>query len=117
MNRHRGSHDFDLKDVQEPELYKDILPYNNIPEMSLDDQSVPKDLTREIFLTDRTFGEGTTGPRTLHHRSDIEFVRLPMEGMVIQLMKMKGSVNGSTGTSPKIGECFNRNLNRVRRLS
>ena len=117
MNRHRGSHHFDLKDVQEPELYKDILPYNDIPEMSLDDQSVPKDLTKEIFLTDRTFREGTIGPRTLHHRSDIEVVRLPMEGTVMRLMKMKGSVNGSTEKSPKIGECFDRNLNRVRRLS
>lgn len=40
------------------QLYKDIFPYSDIPNIVFNDEQVPMDLPKEIWITDTTFRDG-----------------------------------------------------------
>lgn len=50
--------DYDLKDVGEPNLYREIFPYSEIPKVNFDGTTVPMDLPENIWITDTTFRDG-----------------------------------------------------------
>jgi citrate (Re)-synthase len=47
-----------LQDVSEPNLYKDIFPYSDIPKVTFDNVQLPMDMPEEIWVTDTTFRDG-----------------------------------------------------------
>ncbi|MGA2193053.1 MAG: 2-isopropylmalate synthase, partial [Nitrospirota bacterium] len=49
---------FELKDVAEPNLYREYFPYNEVPKLPFSDRVVPKELPDDIFITDTTFRDG-----------------------------------------------------------
>ncbi|MEW6680720.1 MAG: 2-isopropylmalate synthase, partial [bacterium] len=49
---------YELKDVVEPELFREFFPYREIPKAFFDFISVPSFLPDEIFITDTTFRDG-----------------------------------------------------------
>lgn len=49
---------FELKDVAEPNLFREYFPYNEVPKMPFNDRVVPKELPADIFITDTTFRDG-----------------------------------------------------------
>ena len=49
---------YPLKDVQEPNLYRDIFPYTKLPRVPFDGQAVPMERAPEIWITDTTFRDG-----------------------------------------------------------
>jgi isopropylmalate/homocitrate/citramalate synthase len=49
---------FDLKDVDEPNLQKDIFPYTEISKIVFDHQIIPIEPADDIFITDTTFRDG-----------------------------------------------------------
>ena len=50
--------DIQLKDVQQPNLYRDIFPYSEFPKVVFDDQTVPMENPQHIWITDTTFRDG-----------------------------------------------------------
>ncbi|MDF2502988.1 MULTISPECIES: 2-isopropylmalate synthase [Clostridium] len=50
-----GSH---ISDVKEPNLYRDLFPYSEIPKVKFDGELVPMDLPEDIWITDTTFRDG-----------------------------------------------------------
>jgi isopropylmalate/homocitrate/citramalate synthase len=50
-----------IDDVEEPNLMKDLFPYDQIPRLVLDYQDVPNNLPEDIFVTDTTFRDGQQG--------------------------------------------------------
>ncbi len=50
--------DIQLKDVQQPNLYRDIFPYSEFPKVVFDDQAVPMENPEHIWITDTTFRDG-----------------------------------------------------------
>ena len=49
---------YQLQDVSEPELFRDIYPYEEIPKGVFNYRHVPMDMPAEIWITDTTFRDG-----------------------------------------------------------
>lgn len=49
---------YSLQDVAEPNLYRDIYPYDEVPKTPFNHRRVPMDMPREIWITDTTFRDG-----------------------------------------------------------
>ncbi len=47
-----------LRDVQIPNLYRDIFPYTEFPKAEFDEKSVNTNLPEDIWITDTTFRDG-----------------------------------------------------------
>ncbi|HET6430262.1 MAG TPA: 2-isopropylmalate synthase [Phycisphaerae bacterium] len=49
---------YPLQDVQEPNLYRDIFPYTELPRVPFDGEPVPMSRAPQIWITDTTFRDG-----------------------------------------------------------
>ena len=49
---------YSLQDVSDPNLYRDIYPYIEIPKVAFNHRRVPLDMPDEIWITDTTFRDG-----------------------------------------------------------
>lgn len=49
---------FELKDVKEPVLYRDVFPYTSIPRIVFEDRLIQTNVPKEIWITDTTFRDG-----------------------------------------------------------
>jgi isopropylmalate/homocitrate/citramalate synthase len=52
------TYQYDLHDVKEPELYRDIYDYNSIPKVVFNNRHVPMNTPSDIWITDTTFRDG-----------------------------------------------------------
>jgi len=51
-------YDYELHDVDQPELFREIFSYGEIPKVSYNYRHVPISMPEEIFITDTTFRDG-----------------------------------------------------------
>ena len=49
---------YQLVDVEEPNTFRSLFPYDEIPKIAFNDRIVPHDMPEEIWLTDTTFRDG-----------------------------------------------------------
>lgn len=49
---------FELKDVKEPVLYRDIFPYSSVPKITFGDRLIQINMPGDVWLTDTTFRDG-----------------------------------------------------------
>ena len=49
---------YTLQNVDEPNLYRELYPYDEIPKVSFNHRRVPMDMPEEIWITDTTFRDG-----------------------------------------------------------
>ncbi|MDH4163137.1 MAG: cache domain-containing protein [Nitrospirota bacterium] len=49
---------FELKDVKEPVLYRDMFPYTSAPKVVFEDRLIQANLPKDIWITDTTFRDG-----------------------------------------------------------
>ncbi|MFP4105765.1 MAG: 2-isopropylmalate synthase [Phycisphaerae bacterium] len=49
---------YELHDVEEPNLFRDQFPYTELPKVIFEEESVPMEPAPEIFITDTTFRDG-----------------------------------------------------------
>jgi isopropylmalate/homocitrate/citramalate synthase len=49
---------FELKDVKEPVLYRDIFPFSSVPRVVLEDRLIQTNIPKDIWITDTTFRDG-----------------------------------------------------------
>ena len=49
---------YSLQDVPDPNLYREIYPYTEIPKVAFNHRHVPIRMPKEIWLTDTTFRDG-----------------------------------------------------------
>jgi len=54
----QSQYKYSLQDVKEPNLYRDIYPYDEIPKVAFNHRHVPLDMPEEIWITDTTFRDG-----------------------------------------------------------
>ena len=52
------SYKYSLQDVSEPNLYRDLYNYDEIPKVSFNHRRVPMGMPEEIWITDTTFRDG-----------------------------------------------------------
>ena len=78
LNKKRGllerqEHDYELKNPAEPELYRYLFSYDEIPKVAFNDRKVPMITPDEWWITDTTFRDGqqSTAPFTVKQIVDI----------------------------------------------
>ena len=54
----QSQYQYSLQDVPDPNLYRDIYPYTDIPKVAFNPRHVPINMPSEIWLTDTTFRDG-----------------------------------------------------------
>ena len=54
----RRAEDYILKDVQSPELYRELFSYEHVPKVAFNYRMVPTNMPEQIFITDTTFRDG-----------------------------------------------------------
>ncbi|MBR2988835.1 MAG: 2-isopropylmalate synthase [Clostridia bacterium] len=69
----RKEHDFELKNPDQPELYRGIFDYDEVPKVVFNDRKVPMNPAEEWWITDTTFRDGqqSTAPLTVKQIVDI----------------------------------------------
>ena len=63
MNEHNNllqieEHMFQLQDVEKPNAFRNMFPYDEIPKIPFNDRVVPHNMPKEIWITDTTFRDG-----------------------------------------------------------
>lgn len=54
----KNSYEYKLNNVDIPNFYKNIFPYDGIPKINFNGVQIPKDLPEQIYITDTTFRDG-----------------------------------------------------------
>ena len=49
---------YDLQDVPEPELFREMFPYTEVPKIAYNYRRVPMNMPEKIYITDTTFRDG-----------------------------------------------------------
>ena len=49
---------YQLQDIPEPELFREIYPYTEVPKIAFNYRKVPADMPEDIFITDTSFRDG-----------------------------------------------------------
>ena len=49
---------YSLQDVEEPNLYRDVYPYTDVPRIAFNHRRVPIGMPEDIWITDTTFRDG-----------------------------------------------------------
>jgi len=83
--RNKKTKQFKLKELDKPNLYKEIFPYSEVSKIVFDNEIVPMRPAKEIFITDTTFRDGQQSrpPYTVE-----QIVK------IFQLMSKLGGPNG-----------------------
>lgn len=51
-------HMYQMVDVETPNVFRNLFPYNEIPKVAFNDRIVPHNMPKEIWITDTTFRDG-----------------------------------------------------------
>ena len=54
----QSQYKYQLQDIDEPNLYRDIYPYDEIPKVAFNHRRVPLSMPEDIWITDTTFRDG-----------------------------------------------------------
>ncbi len=49
---------YEVKDVKEPVLYREMFPYTSVPKVVLEDRLIQTNIPKDIWITDTTFRDG-----------------------------------------------------------
>ncbi len=78
-------YDYELQDVKEPHLFRELFDYESIPKIAFNNRQVPINMPEEIWMTDTTFRDGqqSTSPFTVKQ--------------IAQLFKLMSRLGGKKG--------------------
>jgi len=54
----QSSYRYDLQDIKEANLYRDVYPYDEVPKIAFNHRRVPMSMPEEIWITDTSFRDG-----------------------------------------------------------
>jgi isopropylmalate/homocitrate/citramalate synthase len=54
----QDTYHYELQDVTEPNLYRDVFPFTEVPKVTFNHRHVPIEMPQEIYITDTTFRDG-----------------------------------------------------------
>ncbi len=54
----QSTYKYSLQDVEEPNLYRDVYPYTDVPRIAFNHRRVPVGMPEDIWITDTTFRDG-----------------------------------------------------------
>ena len=64
---------YDLQDVSEPNLYREVYSYTDVPRVAFNHRRVPLGCPKDIWITDTSFRDGmqSMAPYTVKQRVDL----------------------------------------------
>ena len=67
------TYNYNLQNVKEPQLYREIFDYDNVPKIVFNNRFVPQAMPENIWITDTTFRDGqqSTSPFTVQQIVDL----------------------------------------------
>ncbi|MEG0742489.1 MAG: 2-isopropylmalate synthase [Clostridia bacterium] len=73
----QAKYQYELQDVTEPNLYREIFDYESIPKIAFNNRIVPTNMPAEIWMTDTTFRDGQQSvspftPQQIEHLFKLE---------------------------------------------
>ena len=73
----QANYKYELQDVSDPNLYRDIFDYQSVPKIAFNNRHVPPNMPGEIWMTDTTFRDGQQSvspftPRQIEHLFKLE---------------------------------------------
>ena len=89
------SYRYQLQEVTEPNLYREVYPYDEVPKMTFNHRRVPISMPKEIWITDTTMRDGqqSVEPYTVKQ--------------IVDLFKLMSRLGGPKGTSTKCQKSAN----------
>ena len=54
----QSNYHYQLQDVQEPNLYRELFDYQSVPKVSFNHRNVPMNTPSQLWITDTTFRDG-----------------------------------------------------------
>ena len=68
----QSKYQYQLQDVGEPNLYREIFDYESVPKIAFNNRLVPINMPEQIWMTDTTFRDGQQSvspftPRQIEH--------------------------------------------------
>ncbi len=70
------SYRYQLQDVAEPNLYRDIYPYDEVPKVAFNHRRVPMNMPSEIWITDTTMRDGQQSQEPYTVKQIVDLYRL-----------------------------------------
>ena len=69
----QGLYRYELQEVDEPNLYRDIYTYEEVPKVAFNHRKVPPNMPDEIWITDTSFRDGmqSRSPYTVEQIVDL----------------------------------------------
>ncbi len=66
-------YEYELQDVEKPELFRELYPYTEIPKIAYNHRRVPMNMPEDIYITDTSFRDGqqSRSPYTADQMVDI----------------------------------------------
>ncbi len=58
IHQHKPPTPFEVKDVKEPVLYREMFPYSSVPRVVFEDRLIQSSMPKDIWITDTTFRDG-----------------------------------------------------------
>ena len=78
-------YNYELQNVENPQLYREIFDYENVPKIVFNNRHVPMNMPENIWITDTTFRDGqqSTSPFTVEQ--------------IVELFKLMSRLGGKNG--------------------
>lgn len=70
------SYKYSLQDVPDPNLYRDIYPYTEVPRVAFNHRRVPMGMPRDIWITDTSFRDGQQSVEPYTVKQIVDLFRL-----------------------------------------
>ncbi len=70
------SYRYQLQDVAEPNLYREVYPYDEVPKMTFNHRRVPISMPKEIWITDTTMRDGQQSVEPYTVKQIVELFKL-----------------------------------------
>lgn len=66
---------YEIEDVKQPNLYRDIFSYSDVPKVKFDEELVTMDLPNDICITDTTFRDGQQSMTPFKEKQIVEIFK------------------------------------------
>lgn len=72
----QATYKYSLQDIEEPNLYRDLYPYDDIPKISFNHRRVPMGMPEEIWITDTSLRDGQQSVEPYSVKQIVELYKL-----------------------------------------
>ena len=90
----QSTYKYSLQDVKEPNLYREVYPYTDVPRIPFNHRRVPIGMPQDIWITDTSFRDGqqSVEPYTTENIVELSSTSLIASDMIISYRESAKSI-------------------------